>query len=373
MSETAIMQQQEKRKPPPTASVKSEAGSAPTSPVSPQGGPAAMMVDSGHCDPAAAGVAATTSIKDRLAACEGLVSSLGQSVDPDALTLKAAKEEEIARLRSQLQADRPVRAKLQVATEGRDRIVKILQGHRHDLEVLEKFVSMKRDLARQSEEELAVRATEVLSLQAEFQAELLLQLVPAPLTPPASFALQVPQQQQFSAAHWAAGLSASLASNFPELADSFKSWMQSQPLEQRHHAPLSEAPAEEEEEDEEEEEEDEETALASIDPYSTHGGQSVAGVAMVDPLGGPAGGFAAFGADGALSSFRVADKRARRRTEPYTTPAPAVAAGAVQSPSSESDAELLAACHRVEKSAAEAAAAEVMARMARGEAAAASA
>ena len=94
-----------------------------------------MVVDSGLGDTAAAGLAATTSIKDRLAACEGLVSSLGQTADPDALSLKAAKLEEIARLRSQLQADRPVRAKLQVATEGRDRILKILQGHRHDLEV----------------------------------------------------------------------------------------------------------------------------------------------------------------------------------------------------------------------------------------------
>ena len=53
-----------------------------------------MVVDSGLGDAAAAGLAAATSIKDRLAACEGLVSSLAQSTAPDALVLKAAKEEE---------------------------------------------------------------------------------------------------------------------------------------------------------------------------------------------------------------------------------------------------------------------------------------
>ena len=179
-----------------------------------------MQVDGGTHSAAAAS-APTIGVKEKRAALETLVATLGSLSDPDAVSLKLSKEAEIQRLRAQLQADRPIRARLQVATEGRDRMWKVLQGHRQDIETLESFLAIKRDLTKQSEEELALRAAEVKVLDQEFQAELAQQLLPIPSTPPVAL-MQHQQQQPLSPAHWAAGFSASLPT---AAAANFKAWM----------------------------------------------------------------------------------------------------------------------------------------------------
>jgi hypothetical protein len=302
----------------------------------------------------AAAVVPTVGVKERIAALEAVISTLGAS-DPEVSQLKLKKESEVLQLRAQLEADRPLRSRLQLATEGRDRMVKVLQTHRQDITSLEYFLGLKRDLARQSEEELALRAGEGAALAAEYEVELAQQLLPSPLTPVG--ALPLPPQQVCSPAHWAAGFSASLTSVAPDTAANFHAWLQTQPSLQARHVNLVEPEEEEWDEDDDVMEGGDDAALAA--GLQSAAGSSQPGATSAAPqfLPGQVRGSAAFGAAG---------RPRRRRVEPYVKEeSPASLAVAVEN-LSESDEELLSACKRVELAAAAAAAAEVMNRMGAG-------
>jgi hypothetical protein len=312
-----------------------------------------------------AAVAPAASIKDRIVALESSIASLVDN-DPDVVQLKAKKENEVVQLRAQLAAERPLRSRLQLATEGRDRMMKVLQSHRQDIVSLEYFLGLKRDLAKQSEVELAARAAELAALTAEYEAELAQAVLPSPLTPLG--ASQPPPRQPYSPAHWAAGLSAALTSVDPASAASFSAWLRSQaPLQARHQS-LAEPVAEEWEDDAFMHEGGDDALAAGL---LAAGGGSPAPAAPVSPEVPvspvsleDARLYMATGAPFGSAGFGAAARPQRRRPEPFVRVVKTEPATRPEESEEESDeADLLAACKRVEFAAAGAKAAEVMDRM----------
>ena len=329
----------------------------------------------GPTPPPWASVAATVpvvSVKDRIAALEATIATLGSS-DPDVAQLKAKKETEVLQLRAQLESERPLRSRLQLATEGRDRMVNVLKSHRQDITTLEYFLGLKRDLVKQSEEELAVRVAEAAALSAEYEIEIAQAVLPAPLTP--AGALQQPPLQPLSPAHWAAGLSAALSTVDPGTAANFAAWLQTQmPRQAARHITLEEVPNEEWDEEDDFMNGGGDAALAAGLVAAGGGSPSPAGSqpgAALDAarmwMGKPAGG--AFGAAARTPRRRPEPFETAVKVEPPASPAPANGEDASES----SDEALLAACKRVELAAAGAKAAEVMERMGGGAAAASTA